>query len=162
MSKEHQILQHLSEGKSQRMIAGALGVSRNTVSSVALAAKRSRRSFPELLALDEASLFRELFPEKASEPVWVKPDYEKVHRDLLRHGVTLRLLWEEYVDACREAKQPPYMYSQFCKYYADYVDRNRLTMHIQHKPGDKDALQRTHQGAQRQGCNDEHRPAVDQ
>lgn len=137
MSKEHQILQHLSEGKSQRMISGALGVSRNTVSSVAQAAKRSGRSFPELLALDEATLFQELFPEKASEPVWVMPDYEKVHRDLLRHGVTLRLLWEEYVDACREAKQPPYMYSQFCKHYADYVDRNRPTMHIQHKPGDK-------------------------
>ena len=137
MSKEHQILHYLSEGKSQRMISSALGVSRNTVSSVALAARRSGRSFPELLALDEASLFRELFPEKASEPVWVMPDYEKIHKDLLRHGVTLRLLWEEYVDACREAKQPPYMYSQFCKHYADYVDRNRLTMHVQHKPGDK-------------------------
>lgn len=29
------------------------------------------------------------------------------------------------------------MYSQFCKRYADYVDQNHLTMHIQHKPGDK-------------------------
>lgn len=55
----------------------------------------------------------------------------------MRHGVTLQLLWEEYVDACREAKQPPYMYSQYCKLYSDYVDQNRLTMHIQHKPGDK-------------------------
>lgn len=27
MSREHQILHHLSEGKSQRMIAGTLGVS---------------------------------------------------------------------------------------------------------------------------------------
>ena len=137
MSKEHQILHHLSEGKSQRMISGTLGVSRNTVASVLTAAKRSGKSYPELLQMDEQTLFRTLFPEKVSAPVWVTPDYEKIHKELLRHGVTLRLLWEEYVDACREAKQPPYMYSQFCKRYADYVDQNRLTMHIQHKPGDK-------------------------
>ena len=30
-----------------------------------------------------------------------------------------------------------YMYSQYCKLYQDYVDQNKLTMHIQHKPGDK-------------------------
>ena len=137
MSKELQILHHLSEGKSQRMIAGTLGVSRNTVASVVTAARRTGKSYPELLQLDEPTLFQTLFPEKAAEPVWVIPDYEKIHKELLRHGVTLRLLWEEYVDACREAKQPPYMYSQFCKRYADYVDQNRLTMHIQHKPGDK-------------------------
>ena len=137
MSKEHQILHHLSEGKSQRMIAGTLGVSRNTVASVSAAAMRSGRSYPELLQMDERELFQTLFPEKAAGQVWVPPDYEKVHKELLRHGVTLRLLWEEYVDACHEAKQPPYMYSQFCKRYADYVDQNRLTMHIQHKPGDK-------------------------
>ena len=137
MSKEHQILHHLSEGNSQRMIAGTLSVSRNTVASVLAAAKRSGKTFPELLQMDEQTLFQTLFPEKAAEPVLIMPDFEKIHKELLRHGVTLRLLWEEYVDACHEAKQPPYMYSQFCKRYADYVDQNRLTMHIQHKPGDK-------------------------
>mgnify|MGYP002627372970 FL=1 len=30
-----------------------------------------------------------------------------------------------------------YMYSQFCKHYGDYVEKNKLTMHVQHKPGDK-------------------------
>ena len=109
MSREHQILHHLSEGKSQRMIAGTLGVSRNTVASVYTAAMRSGRSYPELLQLDETALFQTLFPEKAAEPVLVPPDYEKIHKELLRHGVTLRLLWEEYTDACREAKQPPYI-----------------------------------------------------
>jgi len=87
--------------------------------------------------MEENVLLSTLFPEKVLEPVLITPDYEKIHKDLLRHGVTLRLLWEEYVDTCHTAKQPPYMYSQFCKRYADYVDQNRLTMHIQHKPGDK-------------------------
>lgn len=137
MSKEKQILQRLSDGDSQRRIASSLGVSRNTVASILAAVKRSGKNYPELLQMEEKVLLSILFPEKALEPVLVIPDYEKIHKDLLRHGVTLRLLWEEYVDTCRAAKQPPYMYSQFCKRYADYVDQNRLTMHIQHKPGDK-------------------------
>ena len=119
------------------MITSTLGVSRNTVASVLAAAKRSGEDYPELLQMDEQTLLQTLFPEKAAEPVWVMSDYEKIHKELLRHGVTLRLLWEEYMDACRVTKQPPYMYSHFCKRYADYMDQNRLTMHIQHKPGDK-------------------------
>lgn len=60
-----------------------------------------------------------------------------LHKELLKAGVTLKLLWEEYLDGCREAKQPAYQYSQFCKLYRDYVVKHRLTMHITHKPGEK-------------------------
>ena len=117
MSKEKQILRLLSEGISQRKTADMLSVSRNRVASVYAAARRSDQSFPELLRLNEPVLYQALYPEKAAEPVQVIPDYELIHKELLRSGVTLRLLWEEYVDTCREAKKPPYMYSQFCKRY---------------------------------------------
>lgn len=137
MSKTKQILQFLADGYSQRRIATTLAVSRNTVASVLSAVKRSGKSYPELLSLSEETLYQILFPEKAAEPVQVKPDYEQIHKELLKDGITLTSLWEEYCDACRAAKKPPYMYSQFCKLYADYVDQNRLTMHIRHKPADK-------------------------
>ena len=137
MSKEKQILLLYAEGKSQRRIADTLRVSRNTVAAVIAAAKRVEISANEASFMDDLKLIQTLFPEKSAEPVQVKPDFARIHKELLRHGVTLRLLWEEYIDACREAHQPPYMYSQFCKLYSDYVDRNKLTMHIQHKPGDK-------------------------
>ena len=137
MSKEKQILLLYAEEKSQRRIADTLRVSRNTVAAVIAAAKRAGISASDASSMDDTKLIQMLFPEKSAEPVQVKPDFERIHKELLRHGVTLRLLWEEYIDACREAHQPPYMYSQFCKLYGDYVDRNRLTMHIQHKPGDK-------------------------
>ena len=120
MSKTKQILQLLADGNSQRRVATTLAVSRNTVSSVLTAAKRSGKSFPELLSLDETVLYQTLFPEKMAEPVQVKPDYEQIHKDLLKDGVTLSSLWEEYCDACRADKRPPYMYSQFCKLYSDY------------------------------------------
>ena len=137
MSKELQILQLTADGKSQRMIAKMLRVSRNTISSVQTAAIRSDKAMPELLRMEEPQLIKVLFPEKELIPVQVKPDFEWIHKELLKDDVTLQSLWEEYCDQCREAKMPPYMYSQFCKLYSDYVNQHRLTMHINHKPGDK-------------------------
>ena len=137
MSKELQILQLTADGKSQRMIAKMLRVSRNTISSVQTAATRSGKAMSELLRMEEPQLIKVLFPEKELIPVQVKPDFEWIHKELLKDDITLQSLWEEYCDQCREAKKPPYMYSQFCKLYSDYVNQHRLTMHINHKPGDK-------------------------
>ena len=122
MSKEKQILQLYAEKHSQRSIASILGVSRNTVSGVIAGLKRTGKTVPELCALEGAKLNEVLFPEKAYEPVQVMPDFEKIHKELLRNGVTLRLLWEEYSDACREARKPACKYSHFCQLYSNYVD----------------------------------------
>ena len=137
MSKEKQILQCWGEGYSQRQTAAVLGVSRNTVKACVAAAIREGITPQSANTKDELTLIQKLFPEKVFIPVQVKPDFDNVHKELLRDGVTLQLLWEEYVDTCVQAKQPAYKYSQFCKLYSDYVDQNRLTMHIRHKPADK-------------------------
>jgi transposase len=135
MSKEKQILHLRSQGYSQRRIAETLHVSRNTVAKVFNAAVRI--SLNVLPSMDDESLRLALFPEKAALPVQELPDYAYMHKELLKSGVTLKLLWEEYVNACRQSSKAPFMYSQFCKLYQDYVDQNHLTMHIRHKPGDK-------------------------
>ena len=95
MSKEKQILLLYAEGKSQRRIADTLRVSRNTVAAVIAAAKRVEISANEASFMDDLKLIQTLFPEKSAEPVQVKPDFARIHKELLRHGVTLRLLWEE-------------------------------------------------------------------
>ena len=95
MSKEKQILQLYAENHSQRSIALILDVCRNTVPSVIAGLKRTGKTVPELCTLEEIKLSEVLFPEKAYEPVQVIPDFEKIHKELLRNGVTLRLLWEE-------------------------------------------------------------------
>lgn len=137
MSKESQILQLRSQGHSQRRIADMLKVSRNTVAKVFKALETNPISETEVSALNHHELHLKLFPEDEFVPVLVAPDHEYIHKELLKNGVTLKLLWEEYVDACRSSCKPPYMYSQFCKLYQDYVDKHNLTMHISHKPGDK-------------------------
>jgi transposase len=137
MSKEKQILQLLRKGYSQRRIADTLKVSRNTVAKVAKAVAEHPISTNVLDSISESELHQKLFPEEALVPVLVTPDFDYIHRELLKSGVTLKLLWGEYVDTCRSSGKPPYMYSQYCKLYQDYVDKNKLTMHIRHKPGDK-------------------------
>jgi transposase len=137
MSKEKQILQLLQKGYSQRTTADILSVSRNTVSKVDKAAKEHPVPEDTLDAISEQELHRKLFPEESQIPILVTPDFDYIHKELLRNGVTLKLLWEEYIDICRSSGKPPYMYSQFCKLYQDYVNKNKLTMHIRYKPGDK-------------------------
>jgi transposase len=41
-----------------------------------------------------------LFPDKASATLRKCPDYEQVHRELAKSGVTLSLLWHEYCEEC--------------------------------------------------------------
>ncbi|OPK05673.1 MULTISPECIES: hypothetical protein [Pseudomonas] len=42
-----------------------------------------------------------------------------IHRELRRKGVTLQLLWEEYLAA--HAGQPTYRYTQFVEHYRRYA-----------------------------------------
>lgn len=47
------------------------------------------------------------------------------------------MLWKEYVDQCKSTHKVYLKYSAFCNNYSSYVKKNKLTMHITHKPGDR-------------------------
>ncbi len=49
------------------------------------------------------------------------PDYEYIHKEMARSGVTLSLLWNEYCETCRQRNELPLMYSQFCHYYQQFM-----------------------------------------
>jgi transposase len=63
------------------------------------------------------------------------PDYEYIHKELKKVGVTLKLLWNEYKDKCRTENTIPMGYTKFCQGYSDYTISNKLTNHLEHKPG---------------------------
>lgn len=128
MSKEKPILQMLRDGYSQRHIASFLHVSRNTVARVAKAASEHQLPNDVLESMDEVEIRHTLFPEEALIPTLVTPDFPYIHKELLKNGVTLKLLWQEYVDTCRNTGKPPYGYSQYCKLYQDYVTQHKLTI----------------------------------
>lgn len=85
----------------------------------------------------DAELETLLFPEKQKQTSSRRmPDFEKVAKELSRNGVTLKLLWMEYCEECRQTRQQPFMYSQFCYHFQQYAQQERATMHIPRKPGD--------------------------
>ena len=96
----------LQDGYSQRRIASTLCVSRNTVAKVVKAASDHRVSKDALESMEEMEIHNTLLPEEALLPTLVTPDFPYIHKELLKSGVTLKLLWQEYVDTCRDAGKP--------------------------------------------------------
>lgn len=86
--------------------------------------------------MSQQEVSQRLFPTEQKNPVYKMPDYEWVHREMQKSGVTLSLLWVEYCEQCRQNGELPYKSTQFNKYYADYVHKTKATMHLEHKPGE--------------------------
>ena len=133
---KHILIMHY-EGHSQRQISERLKRSRNTIAEVVKAAMKNQLSLEKIIDLSEEEINTLLFPDKKYLPEYVQPDYEYCHKELLKDGVTLSLLYEEYVAQCRSQHKPFYKRTQFFDKYADYVKKHRLTMHINHKPADR-------------------------
>ena len=63
------------------------------------------------------------------------PNYEYVHKELLKNGVNKKLLWTEYLEECRLSGENSLMYSQFCYCIQQDEQKRRATMHISRKHG---------------------------
>ena len=138
MSDNKKILSlYYGERLSQRKIAERTGLSRNTISPVCKRADELKLDMEKITPLSYEELDRLLFPEKTFIPVYVVPDFDYVHKELLKPGVTLKMLYEEYVESCKKEKLPYYKKTQYYDLYSDHVKKNRLTMHINHKPADR-------------------------
>jgi transposase len=137
MTNYREILRLHSQGISQRSIAKSCECSRNTVSSTILRAQVAEMSWPLPKSMSDEELRKTLFPEQFLPSERKMPDFEHIHKEMGRSGVTLSLLWDEYCQECRSSQEIPYMYTQFCKHYREYAVRTKATMHIKHKPGEK-------------------------
>ena len=101
MTKYREILKLYSLGISQRSIAATCECSRNTVAKVLDRAKELGITWPLPESMGDKVLEAELFGAKQGASTRKRPDYERVHRELSKSGVTLSLLWNEYCEACR-------------------------------------------------------------
>ena len=132
-----QILRLRAEGVSQRGIAEVLGCSRNTVAAVFAAANAAGVGFGEVADLAADEVRHRLLPAPIkADSDRVQPDFEYVHRELGRPSVTLLLLWNEYVAACRAAGGVPYRYSFFNEQYRRWVAATGASMRIVRTPGE--------------------------
>ena len=137
MTNYREILRLNSQGISQRSIAASCACSRNTVAKVLSLAQEIDVAWPLREGISDNDLHRLFFPEAAAPPSRKRPDYEYIHKEMAKCGVTLSLLWSEYCESCRQSNEIPLMYSQFCHYYQQFTVKNKVTMHIHRKPGEQ-------------------------
>lgn len=127
-------LRHES-GLTVREIARSTGLAPSTVGDYLAEAKRAGLGWPLPEELSEQELHGRL---RGQQPVAELPtekplpDWSRVHRELGRKRVTLRLLWEEYHREHPEG----YRYSRFCELYGRWRDeRLDPVLRRPHEPG---------------------------
>lgn len=129
MPKYHlnEIARLKKKGLSQRQIALILGISRNTV----------RKVFD---ALDDNAMIQKI-PDKREvkkrDEDFYLPNYDSLAKELVKPGVTMKLLHEEYVTSCHLANKKAYKLTQFKKYFNEYLNKTEFKDIIRHKAGER-------------------------
>jgi transposase len=136
MTNYREILRLHSLGILKQDIAKACGCSRNTVASAVKAAAEKELKWETAEGLSNKELGEKLFPTSSKKLVYKIPDWEYIHREMAKSGVTLSLLWAEYCEQCLESGETPYKTTQFYFYYSEYIQKAKATMRIHRKPGE--------------------------
>jgi transposase len=120
---------------SQRQIAKAVNVSRPVVSEALQKFKATGLKREEIKGISDTLLNDLLTEQKKSESKSdeLKKNFPEYAIELKRKGVTLSLLWEEYLQNIPDGLK----YAQFCWHYQQWRKDKKLSMHIDHKAGDK-------------------------
>ena len=136
MRKTKEILRLKYElGLKNRQIARSCSISPETVARYLRRAEEAKLSWPISPELSEDQIEELLFGPQTpfSRAKRSLPDMDYLHRELRRKGVTLRLLWEEYL-----SENPGgYKLTQFCEYYSRWKNALNPTMRLPHKAGEK-------------------------
>lgn len=120
---------------SERAIARSCRISRSTVGDYVRRAETAGLKWPLPEDLNDDQLYTVLYPRTSQvnpKAVYL-PDWQHIHLELRKKGVTLRLLWMEYL----EQHPQGYGYSQFCQLYRDWTGKMQPTMRLNHKAGEK-------------------------
>jgi transposase len=122
-------------GMSPRQVAAAAGVARSTVQRYLTRANEEGLGWPLREDVDDQELERRLLKRPGPhEPVGAdRPDWEEVHRELRRPGVTLHLLWMEY----KERAPDGFQYTWFTKGYRSWLRQVDVVLRQEHRAGEK-------------------------
>ena len=123
------LILELREAKlSRNTIADSRHIARNSVSDVFRIAEERGITYRDVRSLSEVEVYSMFYPDRhAVENIYSLPDYEHVHNELKKVGVTLYLLWEEYQSNCRSEGTLPVGKTKFYEGYQDFVISRNLT-----------------------------------
>lgn len=121
-------------GLTQREIARSCGIGLGSVSEYLGRARRAGVVWPLPNDVDDTALEAKLFPPvSGSVSPRTPPDFARIHQELKRTGVTLQLLWVEYL----QAHPGGYRYTQFCELYRRFARKLHPIMRQVHRAGEK-------------------------
>jgi transposase len=123
-----------AEQLSRRQVSASLGIPFTTICEYIDRSRQAGLTWPLPEDLDDSGLEALLFTKPA--PVMVErplPDWNHVHLELRRPGVTLQLLNLEYLEQHKDG----YQYSQFCERYRRWQRHLDVVMRQEHRAGEK-------------------------
>ena len=134
MRKIREVLRLHQTGLSNRAVARACSIGKETVREYLARAAEAGLGWPLPDALTEDDLERRLFPHEIRlSGKQREPDWSEIHDELRKKGVTRKLLWMEYT----QGQTDIYRYTQFCERYTRWAKALHPTMRMTHKAGEK-------------------------
>lgn len=130
------IRMHEEAQMSIRQISKVLNISRPVISQYISDIKSSGLTYQEIKTIPDDTLLGIISGDKKSKNhkcQQLSSKFDYFSKELKRTGVTLALLWEEY----RKAESDCYSYSHFCYHYQVWKEASEISMHMEHKAGDK-------------------------
>jgi transposase len=137
MRKLTEILRLDASGLSARQIAASCGIARSTVSEYLERMHVAGLSWPLAPELNDEELNQRLFdgkrPTRSRDVQRPASDWSAIHSELKKKGVTLKLLWQEYI----RDNQDGYRYSQFCEHYRRWSGGLDVCMRQTYRAGER-------------------------
>ena len=136
MHKAREVLRLILEIKLRdREIAESCGVSHVTVFNYRSLIREQKLSYSQIIHMSDTELEKIIKNKKGrkKQSDRPQPEFDYIHQELRRKGVTLQLLWEEY----KEFHPNGYGRTQFCDLYKSWNRKLDLSMRQNHKAGEK-------------------------
>src|ERR1700722_4228559 len=120
---------------SQQDIANSVNVAKSTIYEYLFRAEKAKLSWPLSPEMDDETLENLLYPNQEEDDSEDKsfPNFQHIHQELSKKGVTLKLLWQEYASSNPDGLR----YSRFCDRYNNWAKTCNLWMPQVHKAGEK-------------------------
>lgn len=137
MLKLKRVLQLKINGENKSEISRKVPIHRNSLDKYLAIFKETGKSDQELLSLSDEEFKKAilLITEKPADErlTFLKSRIPDFMVELKKTGVTLKILWQEYLEQNPEG----YCYAQFCSYFVEFKKRLSATMHLEHIAGEQ-------------------------
>jgi transposase len=134
-AKVYEIIRLWESGYNKSQISASVKVHRKTVRDYVSKSKAHNLRSEAVRDLSKEK-YEEIFCPNNAGRKQVKRDldYQHIARELKKRGVTLVLLWEEYL---RDNTGGSVGYSRFCDLYNAWGNKQSISMRVVHKAGEK-------------------------